>query len=194
MSSNTATDIPTSILSHSNESTDDEQWSSIGSTLGDSTVDQSDNQSTPQDFSDDEPRLKRKITFRGFINGSQEDIELLSAIEQYTPYDAHEGACKKRWEAQQTLVRQYEATLKTATGIAPPPSAHMEWMRRVIDTANAFRERAENLKSQRSKKKEEFQQRHAMADEMCRLETQRLGKRTYAMLEQSDDQSSSSRA
>ncbi|KAF9916672.1 hypothetical protein FBU30_001210 [Linnemannia zychae] len=218
-SSNGATFSPSS-MSHSNESTDDEQSFLMGSTLGDSTED---NQSILQDASDDEPRLKRKVPFRGFTNGSQEDIELLSAIEQYAPYDAQygqkkeawgniftylksldedrvksgfapryttlsEGACKKRWEVHQALVRQYEATLKTTTGIAPLPSAHMERMRRVVDMANAFKERADDMKLQRSKKKEEYQKRHAMAEEMRKLATQRFGKRSYVMLEHLDTQ------
>ncbi|KAF9918738.1 hypothetical protein FBU30_011286 [Linnemannia zychae] len=196
MSSSNGTILSPPSMSHSNESTDDKQWISMGSTLGDSTED---NQSILQDLSDDEPRLKRKVPFRGFTNGSQEDMELLSAIEQvkngfaprYTTLS--EGACKKRWEVHQTLVRQYEATLKTATGIAPFPSAYMERMRRIVDTANAFKERADDRKLERSKKKEEFQQRYAMAEEMRRLATQRLGKRIYAMLEHSDTQRPSNR-
>ncbi|KAF9923760.1 hypothetical protein FBU30_006195 [Linnemannia zychae] len=165
--------IPTSSLAESDENTDDEQWNSVETAFDEPVVDQSkDNQSSLQEFSDDEPRLKRKILFRGFINGSQEDIELLSAIEQYTPYDAQYGqkketwenvynylkgldkdrlvkgfaaryitlsedACKKRWKAHQNLVKQYETTLKTATGISPPSSAHMERMRRVVDTSDS---------------------------------------------------------
>lgn len=46
---------------------------------------------------DDEPRLARKTPFRGFTDGSQEDIELLSAIGQYTPYDAQYRKKQEAW-------------------------------------------------------------------------------------------------